>query len=101
MKYKYYLSAIQYNRDNHKSFMENCDLHIENVGINVKISFVTDKEPMKRNIDKIIQVFENTRNNENLSTYYTDVELIKVERAKENKNITRDSNSMSKFDDCR
>lgn len=87
MKYKYHLLGVQHNRDNSK-FVENCDLHIEDIGISVKISFITDKEPMKSNIDKIIQAFENTRNNENLSTYYTNVELIKVEKAKENKKET-------------
>ena len=87
MKYRYYLSAIQHNRDNSK-FVKNCDLHIEDIGIDVKISFITDKEPMKRNIDKIIQFFENTCNNKNLSIYYTNVELIKVEKAKENKKET-------------
>ena len=82
MKYRYYLSATQHNRDNSK-FVD-----IEDICINVKISFITDKEPMKRNIDKIIQVFENTCNNKNLSTYYTNVELIKVEKVKENKKET-------------
>lgn len=87
MKYKYYLLATQHNRDNSK-FVKNCDVHIEDIGINVKISFVTDKEPMKRNIDKIIQIFENTCNNKNLSTYYTDIQLMKVEKVKENKKET-------------
>ena len=87
MKYKYYLLATQHNRDNSK-FVENCELHIEDIGIDVKINFITDKEPMKRNIDKIIQFFENTCNNKNLSTYYTNVELIKVEKVKGNKKET-------------
>lgn len=100
MKYRYHLLATQHNRDN-SEFVKNCEVHIEDIGINVKISFITDKEPMKSNIDKIIQVFENTRNNENLSTYYTAVELLKVEKVKENKNITRKSEPADKFDNCR
>lgn len=87
MKYRYYLLGIQHHRDDNK-FIKNCDVHIEDMSVKVKISFVTDKEPIKRNIDKIIQLFEDTCNNEKLSTYYTDVELIKVERIRENKKET-------------
>lgn len=52
MKYKYYLSAIQCIRL-YSNFIESCGLGIEDVGINIQISFITDKEPIKENTKKM------------------------------------------------
>ena len=52
MKYRYFLSAFQCNRL-YSNFMRSCDCGISDVGTRVEISFITDKEPTKENIEKI------------------------------------------------
>ena len=52
MKYKCHFSTIQCNRL-YSNFMKSCGLGIEDFGVNIQISFVTDTEPTKENIEKI------------------------------------------------
>lgn len=78
MNYKYYLSAIQCNRA-YSSFMRNCDLGIEDVGVNIVISFVTDKEPTKENTLKIENLLNSTKNEKSLKLYYRNVKFLKAE----------------------
>ena len=52
---------------------------IEAVGANVSISFVTDKEPTKENIEKIEKLLESSKNEKSLSSYYADVKFIRAE----------------------
>ena len=78
MQYKYYLSAIQCNRF-YSNFMKACGLGIEDVGVNIQISFITDKEPTKKNIEKIEKLLNSTKEEKSLSSYYRNVKFIKAE----------------------
>ena len=78
MKYKYYLSAIQCNRL-YSNFMKSCGLGIEDVGINIQISFITDKEPIKENTEKIEKLLNSTKEEKSLGAYYKNVKFIKAE----------------------
>lgn len=52
---------------------------IEAVGVNVSISFVTDTEPTKENIEKIEKLLESSKAEKSLSSYYTNVKFIRAE----------------------
>lgn len=78
MKYKYYLSAIQCNRF-YSNFIKSCGLGIEDVGVNIQISFITDKEPTKDNIEKIEKLLNSSQQEKSLSSYYRNVKFLKAE----------------------
>lgn len=78
MKYRYYLSAIQCNRF-YSNFMKSCGLGIEDVGVNIQISFITDKEPTKDNIEKIEKLLNSSQQEKSLSSYYRNVKFLKAE----------------------
>lgn len=78
MKYKYYLSAIQCNRL-YSNFIKSCNLGIEDVGVNIQISFMTDKEPTKENIEKIEKLLNSSQQEKSLSSYYRNVKFLKAE----------------------
>lgn len=82
MKYKYYLSAIQCNRF-YSNFIKSCGLGIEDVGVNIQISFITDKEPTKENIEKIEKLLESSQQEKSLSSYYRNVKFLKAEVVRE------------------
>ena len=52
---------------------------ISDVGVNVEISFITDKEPTKENIEKIEKLLESSKEEKNLSSYYATVKFIRAE----------------------
>lgn len=52
---------------------------ISDVGINVEISFITDKEPTKENIEKIEKLLESSKEDKSLSSYYATVKFIRAE----------------------
>lgn len=52
---------------------------ISDVGINVEISFITDKEPTKENIEKIEKLLESSKDEKNLQSYYTNVKFVRAE----------------------
>lgn len=78
MKYKYFLSALQCNRL-YSNFMRSCDCGISDVGTRVEISFITDKEPTKENIEKIEKLLESSKEEISLSSYYATVKFIRAE----------------------
>ena len=78
MKYKYYLSAIQCNRF-YSNFIKSCGLGIEDVGVNIQISFITDKEPTKQNIEKIEKLLNSSQQEKSLTSYYRNVKFLKAE----------------------
>lgn len=78
MKYRYYLTAIQCNRL-YSNCMRNCDLGIDEIGVSVQISFITDKQPNNENIEKIKKLLESTKNEKKLESYYTNVKFISAE----------------------
>lgn len=78
MKYKYYLTAIQCNRL-YSNFMKSCGLGIEDVGVNIQISFITDKEPTKENIKKIEKLLESSKQEKSLGAYYRNVKFSRAE----------------------
>lgn len=78
MKYKYYLTAIQCNRL-YSNFMRGLDLGIDDVGVNIQISFITDKEPTKENTDKIEKLLESSKEEKSLDSYYRNVKFQKAE----------------------
>lgn len=78
MKYKYYLTAIQCNRL-YSNFMKSCGLGIEDVGVNIQISFITDKEPTKENIEKIEKLLESSKQEKSLGAYYRNVKFNRAE----------------------
>ena len=82
MKYRYYLTAIQCNRL-YSNFMRNCDLGIDEVGVSIQISFVTNKIPNKENVEKIEKLLESTKNEKKLESYYTNVKFISAEIVEE------------------
>lgn len=78
MKYKYFLLALQCNRL-YSNFMRSCGLGISDVGVYVEISFITDKEPTKENIEKIEKLLESSKEEKSLSSYYATVKFIRAE----------------------
>ena len=52
---------------------------ISDVGINVEISFITNKEPTKENIEKIEKLLESSKAEKSLSSYYTNVKFTRAE----------------------
>lgn len=52
---------------------------IDSVGVRVDISFVTDKEPTKENIEKIEKLLESSEQEKSLSSYYTCVKFKRAE----------------------
>lgn len=52
---------------------------ISDVVINVEISFITDKKPIKDNIEKIEKLLESSKAEKSLSSYYTNVKFIRAE----------------------
>ena len=55
------------------------DCGITDVGVGISISFITDKEPTKENIEKIEKLLESSKKEKNLSSYYTNVKFIRAE----------------------
>lgn len=55
------------------------DCGITDVGVGISISFITDKEPIKENIEKIEKLLESSKEEKNLSSYYTNVKFIRAE----------------------
>lgn len=49
------------------------------MGINVEISFITDTEPTKENIEKIEKLLESSKEEKSLSSYYAKVKFVKAE----------------------
>jgi hypothetical protein len=52
---------------------------IEDYGLKVQISFVTDEKPTQKNIKKIEKLFESTEKEKSLSSYYRNVNFIGAE----------------------
>lgn len=77
-KYKVYLSAIKCNRF-YSNFMRACDLGIDDVGVKVEISFIIEQEPTKEVIDKIIFAHEQAKYNRDLTEYFINVKLNRIE----------------------
>ena len=78
MKYKYFLFAIQCNR-NYSNFIKNFDLGIEEIGVQVEISFITDKEPTKKMTTKIEKLLESSKDEKSLTCYFRCVKFIRAE----------------------
>lgn len=49
------------------------------MGVNVEISFITDKEPTKEIIEKIEKLLESSKEEKSLSSYYAKVKFIRAE----------------------
>ena len=77
-KYKVYLSAIKCNRF-YSNFMRACDLGIDDIGVRVEISFTMEQEPTKEIIGKIIFVHEQAKYNRDLTEYFINVKLNRIE----------------------
>ena len=77
-KYRYYFNAILCDRFC-CNFIKGCDLGIDNYGIAITISFITDIKPIKRNITKIETILNSTKNEKSLDTYYVNTKFEKVE----------------------
>ena len=52
---------------------------IDSVGVNVTISFTTDKEPTKENIEKIEKLLASSKEEKSLSSYYDCVKFNRAE----------------------
>lgn len=52
---------------------------IEDVGVPVEISFITNKEPTTENKEKIETLLNSSKQEKSLSSYYRDVKFIKAE----------------------
>jgi hypothetical protein len=59
--------------------MKSCGLGIEDVGVPIEISFITDTEPKKDNINKIEKLLNSTQKEKKLGAYYRNVKFIKAE----------------------
>ena len=57
----------------------NCSSPSETIAVNVLISFATDKEPTKENIEKIEKLLESSKEEKSLSSYYANVKFIRAE----------------------
>ena len=60
---------------------------IDDVGIRIEISFITDKEPIQENIEKIKKLLESSKEEKSLSSYYRGVNFIRAEVIAERRNI--------------
>jgi len=52
---------------------------VEDVGVKIQISFITDKEPTKEIIEKIEKLLNSSQSEKSLSSYYRNVKFIKAE----------------------
>ena len=52
---------------------------IDGVGVRVEISFITDKEPTQKNIEKIENILESSKKEKSLASYYSNVKFIRAE----------------------
>lgn len=52
---------------------------ISDIGTGVEISFITDKEPTKENIEKIEKLLESSKEEISLSSYYVNAKFIRAE----------------------
>lgn len=78
MEYKLFFTAIMCDRLCSK-FMKMCDLGVEDVGVEVDMSFTTTTEPTKEYINKIILVLESTKYYKELEKYFANVKLDRIE----------------------
>ena len=78
MEYKLFFTALMCNRFCSK-FMKMCDLGVEDVGVEVVISFITSEKPTKEYIDKIIKIHESTKDYKELEKYFANVKLDRIE----------------------
>ena len=78
MTYKYYFNAILCDRFC-CNFIKACDLGINEYGEAITISFKTNTEPTKKNIDKIEKILNSTKNEKSLDKYYANVKFEKAE----------------------
>lgn len=65
---------------------------IDDVGVNIQISFVTEKEPTKENIEKIEKLLESSKAEKSLSSYYINVKFVRAEVIIEDKEDKDESN---------
>lgn len=78
MQYKYIFSALQCDKFISK-FMRACDVGVEDVGIGVQISFLSDKKLTDKQIKKTIEYLESSKDNKELEKYFTNVKLKSIE----------------------
>ena len=78
MEYKLFFTAIMCDRLCSK-FMKMCDLGVEDVGVEVVMSFVTSEKPTKEYIDKIIKIHESTKDYKELEKYFANVKFDRIE----------------------
>lgn len=78
MKFRYYFTAIQCNRFC-CNFIKSCDLGIDGYGKTVSISFITDLEPNKQNIEKLEKLLEKSEEETSLEEYFSMVKFEKAE----------------------
>jgi len=78
MQYKYIFSALQCDKFISK-FMRACGVGVEDVGIGVQISFLSDKKLTNEQIKKTIEYLESSKDNKELEKYLTSVKLKRIE----------------------
>lgn len=78
MQYKYIFSAIQCDKFISK-FMRACDVGVDDVGIVVQISFLSNKQLTDEQVKKTIESFESSKDNKELEKYLTSVKLKSIE----------------------
>lgn len=82
MKYKIHLDALMCDKKQSK-FIRACDLGITDVGMQVRLSFYTDKEPTNEYIQKIIDLHLSTEKAKELDVYFANVKLNRIELVQE------------------
>lgn len=78
MQYKYIFSALQCDKFISK-FVSACGVGVNDVGIGVQISFLSDKQLTDEQIKKTIECFESSKDNKELEKYLTSVKLKSIE----------------------
>lgn len=82
MKYKYIFSALQCDKFI-SHFIRNADLGINDVGIKVVISFLSDKKLTDEEIEKTKKYLESSEQEKELKIYLTSIKLERVELLEE------------------
>lgn len=58
---------------------------IDDIGVNIQISFITDTQPTKKNIEKIEKLLESSKEEKSLTSYYRNVKFNRAEIVLEDK----------------
>lgn len=77
IKYKYIYNVIICDRFC-SNFMQKCDLGVTDVGVEAKVSFISQIKPTKESIENFKNLIEKSKEEKSLDKYYTNVKYVEA-----------------------